>query len=233
MDEFERLRKGIESPHAKERERAVRRLVAKRGGSVVCLVDDPRVVPLLRGVLRDPNLFVLRSAALALRPWIEEQPDLFQHVLPDYAIQVFDGTYTHVGLLDTRDGQIWIPPLAAHGGHAGMADGNTDRYFKFQFFMPAQSSPRLEKMGREGDGHLLITLITDWCYTAQTLIDVTASVQIDRNLREQEGYEREVIAFYRGSNLPFGVTVHREINSTGHRPTVYHAVDRIVGDITT
>ena len=40
-------------------------------------------------------------------------------------------------------------------------------------------------MGREGDGHLLITLITDWCYTAQTLIDVTASVQIDRNLREQ------------------------------------------------
>ena len=77
MDEFERLRKGIESPHAKERERAVRRLVAKRGGSVVCLVDDPRVVPLLRGVLRDPNLFVLRSAALALRPWIEEQPDLF------------------------------------------------------------------------------------------------------------------------------------------------------------
>lgn len=88
-------------------------------------------------------------------------------------------------------------------------------------------------MGREGDGHLLITLITDWCYTAQTLIDVTASVQIDRNLREQEGYEREVIAFYWGSNLPFGVTVHREINSTGHRPTVYYAVDRIVGDITT
>ena len=230
MDEVQKLKKGLESPHAKERQRAIGRTVGKRGGSVVRHVDDPRVIPLLRGALKDANLFVRRSAALALRPWIEEQPDLFQQVLPEYAIQVFDGGYTHVGLLDTRDGEIWIPPLAALGGHAAMmADGNTDRYFEFQFYMPNQSPPRLKESGTVGDAHLSITFIADWCYTSQTLIDATTSARVDQNLREQEGYERKVIAFYRESNLSFGVTVHREIHCTGQKPVWQRGTDRIVG----
>ncbi len=227
MDQVERLRKGLESGRAKERQRAIGRTVGKRGGAVVRHVNDSRVIPHLRRALKDPNLFV-RRAALALRPWIEEQPDLFEHVLPEYAIQVFDGNYTHVGMLDTRDGEIWIPPLAALGGHAAMmADRNTDRYFKFQFYVPNQSPPRLKKKGTEGDAHLLITFITDWCYTAQTLIEPTDSAQIDRNIREQEGYERAVVTFYRDSNLRFGVTIHREVHCTGRGPTHLLAIDRI------
>lgn len=228
MDEVEKLKKGLGSIRAKERQRAIGRTVGKRGGSVVRHVDDPGVIPLLRGALKDANLFVRRSAALALRPWIEEQPDLFQQVLPEYAIQVFDGRYTHVGLLDTRDGEIWIPPLAALGGHAAMmADGSTDRYFKFQFYVPNQSPPGLKESGTAGDAHLSITFIADWCYTSQTLIDATASAQVDQNLREQEGHERKVIAFYRESKQSFGVTVHREIHCAGQKTVWQRATDRL------
>ena len=163
---------------------------------------------------------VRRNAAMALRPFVQADPRLLDSILPGYAINDFNGKYTHVGLLDVRTGVIWVPPYQAKGGHAALiADGSTDRYFKFDFHVPGQAPPMYNRLpGGEKSGHLTLYFITDWSYSRQQLLEEFDEGRRSANLRELENFEQKVTRFYRESRLSYRVLVHRELMRRGQKP---------------
>ena len=139
-DSIDELTKLLSSQRTSQRLEAMDRISTKTGGAIKLMLDDDRVVKLLMRGLGDSDRRVQRAAARGLRPWIARDPSILDSALVVYATDRFDGTYTHAGLYDTRNGAIWIPKFQATKGHAALLrDGNTDRYFKFEFFVPGQA----------------------------------------------------------------------------------------------
>ena len=137
--EFEELTRLLSSPLVRDRLRGMDRISAKSGRQIKSATDDERVVELLIRGLDDSSRRVQRAAARGLRPWIARKPAILDAALTAYATDKFDGGYSHTGLRDARTGAIWVPKFAAVKGHAALLrDGNTDRYFKFEFFVPGQ-----------------------------------------------------------------------------------------------
>ena len=231
IDNIEQLALALQDGNVQTRRKALRAIVAKKGNQILLKIDDPGIIPVLPRALRDPDERVRKGAAYALRPWTGKDPALFSSVLPEYAIRSFDGTYTHVGLLDTRDREIWIPPWQSLAGHAAlMSDGNTDRYFKFQFYLAGQAPSDLRAIsGSCDDAHLIVNYMSDWSYSRQNLIDEFDSRRMAANLRKQQAHERRVVSFYRNCALPFGVLVHRTCWVSGRRPRKELAISRIGG----
>ena len=213
--EFEELRNLLSSSRVGERLRAMDRISAKVGGRVVLKSDDPRVVELLLEGLSDSNRRVQRAAARGLRPWLARDPSIFSSALTVYATNRFDGSYSHAGLYDVSSGTIWIPRFAALKGHAALLrDGNTDRYFKFDFYVPGQA-PRWIPNPQDG-GHLVLYIIPEWSYSRQSLIPEFDERRAKANLRDQERYGRAVEEFYAKARLPYDVRVHRVFGGGGH-----------------
>lgn len=229
IENAQELAAALRDPDVRARRKALRSIVSKNGNRIVLKFQDPQMIPVLRNALHDPDERVKGGAAYALRPWTKEDPGLFSSVLPEYAIQTFDGTYTHVGLLDTRTGDIWVPPWQSLKGHAAlMSDGNTDQYFKFQFYLANQAPPRPRATAQcESDAHLMVNYICDWSYSSQSLVADAQSREGMDALAEQEAFERSVIAFYGGCELPFAVQVHRTYWLSDSRPKRQYATSRI------
>ena len=229
MDEVQKLSFALQKESVKIRRKALSEIAGKKGGQVITKIEDQRVVSVLRHALSDPDKVVRRRAAYALRPWTRKDPELFASILPEYAVQSFDGFYTHVGLLNTKTGEIWIPPWQSLSGHAALLDdGNTDQYFKFHFYLANQSPPEIRSAsGCPSDAHLLVYHIRDWSYSRQEIISGFDARWKDENAREQKGFERRVVSFYRNCSLPFGVTVHRSYLASGNRAEREFAVSRI------
>jgi hypothetical protein len=182
---------------------------------VVRTADDPRVVPLLIRGLGDSHRRVQRAAARGLRPWLACDPSVLDAALTAYATECFEGTYSHAGLYDTRSGAVWIPRFAALSGHAALLrDGNTDRYFKFDFYVPGQA-PRWIPQSQDS-GHLIVYVIPEWSYSRQALIPDFDERRSNANLREQERYATAVEEFYAQARLPYDVRVHRAFGGGGH-----------------
>jgi len=213
--EFAELESLIASRRVGDRVAAMDRISVRSGRQVVSLVDDNRAVGLLLRGLEDTNRRVQRAAARGLRPWVARDPSLLETTLAVYATDTFDGSFSHAGLLDTRTGRVWVPRFQATKGHAALlADGNTDRYFKFEFFVPGQIPGWIPD--GEGDAHLLLYLIPEWSYARQELTSDFDERGLKRNLREQERFGKAVRAFYRGQRLPYAVRVHYVHGGGGH-----------------
>jgi len=166
--------------------------------------------------LTDTNRRVQRAAARGLRPWLARDPSILSSALTVYATDQFDGSYSHAGLYDVRSGSIWIPRFAALKGHAALLrDGNTDRFLKFDFFVPAQA-PRWLPHSDE-NGHLILYIIPEWSYSRQQLVPEFDERRTGANLREQERYGTAVVEFYAGARLPYDVRVHRVFGDGHHR----------------
>jgi hypothetical protein len=224
--DLDQLTELLSSPRAGDRLRGMDRISTKTGGSVARRLDDPRVVPLLIEGLRDSNRRVQRAAARGLRPWVATDPAVLDSALTAYTTDHFDGSYSHAGLYDTRNGAIWIPRLAALRGHAALLrDGNTDRYFKFEFFLAAQS-PNWIPCAAEA-GHLVLYFIPEWSYSRQRLIPEYDDRLAKASRREQDLFGREVVAFYRRAALPYVVMVHRILGGGGYHRSREFDVDRI------
>lgn len=212
---LEELVKLLSSPRVGERLRAMNRISAKTGGAITRRLDDPRVVSLLSQGLGDSNRRVQRAAARGLRPWVARDPLLLDSALTVYATNRFDGRYSHAGLYDTRSGAIWIPRFAAVSGHAALLhDGNTDRFFKFDFFVPGQA-PRWIPDPQD-TGHLVLNIIPEWSYSRQQLVPEFDERRTGANLREQERYGAAVAQFYAKAHLSYEVRVHRAFGGGGH-----------------
>ena len=150
---FEELNRMLSSPLVRDRLQGMERISVKSGRQIVSATDDERVVELLIARLDDSSRKVQRAAARGLRPWVARDPDVLDAALTAYATNEFAGGYSHAGLRDTRTGAIWVLKFQATKGHAALLrDGNTDRYFKFEFLVPGQG-PKWTPEG-EGDGHL-------------------------------------------------------------------------------
>jgi hypothetical protein len=150
-----------------------------------------------------------------LRAWASD-PTVFDSALSAYATDCFDGTYSHVGLYDTRSGVIWIPRYAGMKGHAALLrDGNTDRYLRFEFYMPRQAPRWIPEP--HGSGHLLLYFIPEWSYSRQQLIQEFDERRARANVREQERYGSRVEEFYTLARLPYAVRVHRIFGGGGHQ----------------
>ena len=219
-DAIEQLRRDLQAPSTAARRAALERVSGKSGKQIVLKMRDEEVVPLLIQALSDHDRTVQRAAARALRPWLASAPALLDNVLPHYATSTFDGSYSHVGLYDTGAQRIWVPRFAAVKGHAALlADGNTDRYFKFELYLPNQAPTRFA--GRD-DGrrsaHLVLHFILDWSYSRQEMISTIDERRMRLNEREQQGYGRAVTRFYRRSQLPYDVSVHHLALCAGERP---------------
>jgi hypothetical protein len=215
------------STRAGERLRAMDALSVKRGGRIVRLVDDRRAIPLLIAGLGDADRRVQRAAARGLRPWLADEPALLDRVLHAYAGQSFDGSYSHAGLLDTRTSTVWVPRFAAVGGHAALLpDANTDRYFRFDFFLRGQA-PRW--VPGEGAAHLLLYLVPEWSYAQQRLIPEWDERALLRNRREQARYAEAVAEFYASCALAYDVHVHHVVAGGGHHRARELDVDLIRG----
>jgi len=229
---MDRLREGLADPRVTVRLRALDSVTAKVGGRVVQVCDDENVIPLLVAALSDPHRRVQRAAARGLRPWILRRPDLLDGILPEYATGTFDGTYTHAGLYGVSDGRVWIPRFAAVKGHASLlADANTDRWFKFQFYVPGQAPQRFRDTVPVGEwGHLLLHFICDWSYSQQRLILAVDERKRRANLREQGRYADDVTAFYRSGRLPYGFVVHHALFESGRQPRYELGVRRCARD---
>jgi len=227
--ELEKLRQDLRDPALSVRLRAIDRISEKRGRSIVLKVDDKRVVPVLIEALSDRNRRVQRAAARGLRPWIKARPDLLPLVLPHYTTSSFQGGYTHVGLYDVDERKVLIPRFAAAKGHASLlSDGNTDRHFKFEFYLPSQVPRRFAVHGLEHvDAHLVLHFILDWSYSRQCQIPPFDERRLKANLREQERYAAAVMDFYRASSLAHDVLTHRLVLTAGERPRYEFCVDRI------
>jgi len=211
------LRRRLADPKVGVRLAALDEISRKVGGSVAGLCDDERVVPLLVGALSDSSRRVQRAAARGLRPWILERPGLLGGILPDYATSVFDGTYTHVGLYDPAEGRVWLPRYAALKGHAALlADADTDRYFKFRFYVSAQVPEHLRDGAPADDwGALVLSFICDWSYAQQRLIPAIDERKRRANMREQARYGDAVVCFYERARLPYGFVVHHALSESG------------------
>lgn len=220
MDIVTEIERNLLDKDVRTRRRALTKVADKKAGAIELKVRDRRVVPILARALADQDMSVRRSAAIALRPFLQEDPALMATVLPAYAIDTFDGKYTHVGLLDAETGKIWIPPFQAKGGHAAlMADGSTDRYFKFDFYVPGQAPPQYKRLpGGEKAGHLTQYFIGDWSYSKRALLTEFDERQLWANRREQENLARRVVAFYRHCRLPYRVYVHRLSTQGSQKP---------------
>ncbi len=170
---------------------------------------------MLTAALSDSSRRVQRAAARGLRPWVAYDESLLDSVLTAYATDDFDGTYSHAGLYDTASGAIWVPRFAALKGHAALLrDANTDRYFKFEFFVPGQA-PRWIPDGH-ARGHLVLQLIPEWSYSQQRLIAEHDERRANANLREQHAYASAVLAFYKRAALRYDVRAHRVLGGGGH-----------------
>ena len=212
LDELVRL---LSSARVGERLRAMDRISAKTGRGISRKIDDRRVVSLLIEGLRDGDRRVQRAAARGLRPWVADDPELLDTVLESYATHEFDGGYSHAGLYDTRSGAMWIPRFAALKGHAALLrDGNTDRFFKFEFFIPGQTPEWAG--GSQESGQLVLQLIPEWSYSRQQIIPAFDERRLKANAREQEGYGSRVIEAYARMSLPYEVRVHRTEGGGGH-----------------
>ncbi|MBN1400192.1 MAG: hypothetical protein JXA74_05105 [Anaerolineae bacterium] len=219
-EHLESLRRDLADPRSGVRRAALGRIAPKGRGGTQALLDDPRVVSLLVTALADPDRRVERAAARALRPWVRRDPELLGQILPAYAGQAYDGGYTHAGLYDTVTGLIWIPRFAALKGHAALlADGDTDRYYKFAFYVPGQAPPRLSEAAPERPcGHLVLHHILDWSYAHQGWIPLWDDRRLALSRRQQERYGSHVRRFYQRCGLPFPVCVHRRLMMTGEPP---------------
>ena len=219
-DVIEQFRRDLEDRQTATRRAALERVSGKSGNRIVLKVRDERVVPLLVRALSDDDRTVQRAAARALRPWVASMPALLSDVLPHYATSAFDGSYSHVGLYDTRAQAIWVPRFAAVKGHAALlADGNTDRYFRFEFYLPSQAPTRLA--GRDEDrqrAHLVLHFILDWSYSRQEIVPSIDERRTRANAREQEGHAHAIRRFYRECALAYGVSVHHLTMCAGERP---------------
>jgi hypothetical protein len=212
---FEELSRLLSSPLVGDRLQGMDRISIKSGRQVVSATDDDRVVEMLIQGLDDPSRRVQRAAARGLRPWVARDPDVLEGALTAYATNQFAGGYSHAGLRDTRTGAIWVPKFQATKGHAALLrDGNTDRYFKFEFFVPGQG-PLWAPEG-EGDGHLLLYFIPEWSFSRQKLIPEFDERLAKHSLREQERHSQAVQAFYREAQLPYAVRVHYVYGGGGH-----------------
>jgi hypothetical protein len=211
------LRRDLGDPRAGVRLAALDRLAPKESGGTQRRPGGPDVVALLIAALADRDRRVQRAAARALRPCVRQDPELWGQILPAYAVQAFDGSYTHAGLYDTEAGLIWVPRYAALKGHAALlADGNTDRYLKFEFYVPGQTPPRLsEATGGEPCGHLVLHLILDWSYAQQAWIPLWDERRLALNRRQQEANGSHVTGFYRRCTLSYPVRVHRLLTAMG------------------
>jgi len=219
-DAIEQLRRDLQDPCEAVRRAALERVSEKSGKQIVLKMSDERVVPLLVQALSDDDRTVQRAAARALRPWVASMPALLDDVLPHYATSSFDGSYSHVGLYDTGAQRIWVPRFAAVKGHAALlADGNTDRYFKFEFYLPSQAPTRLagREEGRQR-AHLVLHFILDWSYSHQQILPTIDERRVRVNEREQQGYARAVERFYRECDLAYDVSVHHLTMRAGERP---------------
>jgi len=203
------IREQMKDRRASVRVHALSRIADKKAGGTELKIDHPEVIPILIDALADANRRVQRAAARALRPFTTRDPDLFATVLPHYAGHTFDGSFTHAGLLDTRDGIIWIPRFAAAKGHAALlADGNTDHFFKFEFFLPNQAPRRLSTHNNADCAHLLIHFIPDWSYSRQRLIPEEDERRCNANRREQQRYASAVTTCYQSCRLSHDIAVH-------------------------
>jgi len=202
------------SDRSGDRLRAMDLASGKRGGAIVLKLHDPAVVPILLQGLGDRDLRVQRAAARGLRPWIAEDRALLEAALGVYAGHTFDGRHSHAGLLDTNTGEIWIPRFAAMKGHAALLpDADTDRYFRFDFFVPGQGPSWIH--GGAADGHLLSYFVPEWSYSEQRLIAKHDERGARRNGREQARLADKVVDFYRNARLPYDVRVHRVTGGGG------------------
>jgi hypothetical protein len=219
-EHLESLQRDLADPRSGVRLAALDRIAPKGSGGTRRLLDDPRTVPLLVGALSDPDRRVQRAAARALRPWVRRDPELLGQILPAYAGQTYDGTYTHAGLYDPETGLIWIPRFAALKGHAALlADGDTDRYYKFEFYVPGQEPPRLSQAASDMPcGHLVLHHILDWSYARRQWIPLWDERRLALNRRQQESYGSRVTRFYQRCELTFPVCVHRLLMIKGQPP---------------
>lgn len=223
------IRQDLSDPKVGVRRRAIKLFSEKTGAKIVRLVEDSDAIAILSNALSDPDITVRRSAALGLRPWVKETPEILDKILPEYATDVFDGSYTHVGICDTRNGKIWIPRFAALKGHASLlADANTDLYFKFEFYIPNQIPAKLRKSSENNAcGHILLYFILDWSYSQQCLIPDFDERRRKANRREQEKYADSVIDFYKNAGLPYKAIIHHLIIGKGGYPEYEFSVDSI------
>ncbi len=228
--DFDELLRLVGSALRGERLRAMNLISAKSGGGIVRKLDDPRVVALLLAALEDPSLRVRRAAARGLRPWVDDNPSILDAALPVYAVHTVDGTFSHAGLYDTRTDQIWIPRFAAVKGHAALlSDGNTDWYFKFEFFVPGQA-PQWIPNG-ERDAHLLLYLIAEWSYSRQALIPEYDERLAKASAGEQQRFASAIIEFYRNAALPSRIRVHHVEGGGGHHRRRHCDVEEIAAAI--
>jgi hypothetical protein len=220
--------RAMADPRVSARLRALARIADKKGGGIEVRLRHPDAVPILIEALADRDRRVQRAAARALRPFVAEDPGLVDVVLPHYAVHTFDGSFTHAGLLDVRDGMIWIPRFAAAKGHAALlADGDTDRFFKFEYFVPGQAPRRVLAGGDAGAAHLVTHFILDWSYSRQRLIGDEEERRRLANRQEQQRYACAVMAFYASCSLDQDVAVHHLLMRSG-RPNAYELnVERI------
>ncbi len=226
---FEELSARLSSTRAGIRLEALDRITAKSGRGIVRKLDDDRMIALLTKALADPERRVRRAAARGLRPWIRERPELLDTILPDYTGASFDGSYTHLGLYDTRTGTIWIPRFAALKGHAALLkDGNTDWYYKVEFYAPGQAPGRYaDAAASEKEGHLVLHYILDWSYRQQALLPEFDERRLARARADQDGYAAAVMRFYQNCGRVYDIRVHHLVMTSGQRPRVERDVTRI------
>jgi len=213
--EFGELLRRLSSPRAGERLKGMDLISAKAGRAIVRKLDDPRAVPLLIHGLGDSNRRVQRAAARGLRPWLARDPSILDSALAVYATDRFDGSYSHAGLYDIRSGAVWVPRFAAVSGHAALLrDGNTDRFFRFDFFVPGQAPRWIPDA--TGGAHLVLYVVPEWSYSRQDLIPEFDERRAKANLREQGRYGSAIEEFYARARLPYDVRVHRVFGGGGH-----------------
>jgi hypothetical protein len=187
--------------------------------SVNCLPPTWRhaqALPLLLAGLSDPDPVERLGAIRALRRLLAEKVALLECVLPYYSARTFDGTFSHAGLLDSLQGAIWVPRFAGMGGHAALLAGhNTDRFFKFDFWLPTQAPAHVLRPDSAAAAHLVIHYILDWCYTTQQIIPLWDDHRLAIARRTQDGFAVRVMAFYRACSLGRDLVVHHHYAQAG------------------
>ena len=230
-DKITKLKNDLQHARVSVRVAALNRITSKRGSKIILKIEDDRVVPILIDALSDKSLRVQRAAARGLRPWVKSKPELLSTILPHYTTSTFSGDYTHVGLYDVREEKVLIPRFQATKGHASLlSDGDTDSYFKFEFYRPRQAPRRFSAIDpSRQSAHLVLHFIVDWSYSRQCLVPSIDERRQAANVREQERYATAVVDFYRQTGLPYEVAVHRLVLGGNEHPKYELAVDKIRG----
>lgn len=138
-----------------------------------------------------------------------------------YCTDRLKGAYPHVGLLDCREGKVWIAkPLdgqAIRTSHARLitgADNNTstvwkDRFLCFWFYTP--NTAPLDLVGypiEPADAHLVVRIDPHWDYDRQRMILPDLTDQVDENLARQSRHGDRVWRWYVEAAVPFPVSLH-------------------------